>query len=104
MGLPVEGIEWIIVIGVVLAMLLWSPEKIPEMARAFGKFMREVQKTRMEADKYVKEIIQPSVEAAEIADRQLIEVARSLDIATAGLRRDEIIALIKRRLESASGG
>lgn len=100
--MPVEGIEWIVVLGLVLTMFLWSPEKIPEMARAFGRFMRELQKTRMEADRYVSELVQPSVEAMGVADKQLIEIARRLDITTEGLKKDEIIAMIKSRLEGSS--
>jgi Sec-independent protein translocase protein TatA len=100
--MPIEGIEWVMVIGVVLVMILWNPEKIPEIARALGRFMNEIQKARMEADRYVKELIKPGVEAVDIADRQLIEAARKLNIVTEGLRKEEIVSLINEKLGGAA--
>ncbi|MCS7145708.1 MAG: twin-arginine translocase TatA/TatE family subunit [Nitrososphaerota archaeon] len=102
--MPVEGIEWVVVLGVVLVMLLWSPEKIPEFARAVGRFVNELQRTRAEADRYVSDFLQPIMGAADSADRQLIEVARRLNIVTEGLKKDEIVALINKKLEGAASG
>ncbi len=99
--MPIEGIEWVMVLGVVLVMIFWSPEKIPEIARAIGRFMNEVQKTRMEADRYVKELIKPGVEAVDMADKQLIEAARKLNIVTEGLKKEEIVSLINKKLDGA---
>jgi len=39
-----------------------------------------------------------------MVDKQLIEAARKLNIATEGLRKEEIIALINKRLEGAAAG
>ncbi|GBC71273.1 hypothetical protein HRbin02_01053 [Candidatus Calditenuaceae archaeon HR02] len=100
--MPIEGIEWVMVLGVVLIMIFWSPEKIPEIARAIGRFVNEIQKAQMEADRYVKELIKPGVEAVDMADRQLIEAAGKLDIVTEGLKKEEIISLINKRLEGAA--
>jgi len=102
--MPIEGIEWVMVLGVVLVMIFWSPDKIPELARAFGRFMNELQKTRIEADKYVNDLLRPGVEAVGMVYKQLIEAARKLNIATEGLRKEEIIALINKRLEGAAAG
>ncbi len=99
-SMPIEGIEWIMVVGVVLAMLLWSPERIPEIARSIGRFLREVQRARAELDSYAREALSPGVESIKSADRELVEAARKLGIATEGLRRDEIVALINKALGS----
>ncbi|MEM0481509.1 MAG: twin-arginine translocase TatA/TatE family subunit [Nitrososphaerota archaeon] len=100
--MPIEGIEWVMVLSIVLVMILWNPEKIPEIARAIGRFMNEIQKTRMEAHRYVREFIKPGVEVADMADRQLIEAARKLDIVTEGLRKEEIVSLINKKLEGVA--
>jgi Sec-independent protein translocase protein TatA len=96
--LPIEGVEWVVVLGVVLAMLLWSPERIPEIARSVGRFVREMQKARSEVNSYVSEALKPGIEGLESTDRQLIEAARKLGIVTEGMRRDEIIAMINKAL------
>ncbi len=38
------GMEWIIVIGLVGILLLWSPNKIPALARSLGLAKREFDK------------------------------------------------------------
>lgn len=102
--MPIEGIEWVVVLGVALAMILWTPERIPDIARAIGRFFSELQKARVEADRYVSDFLKPLDEAARMSDWQLIEAARRLDIVTDGLRRDEIVTLINKKLEELTRG
>jgi len=62
--------------------------------------LREVQRARAELDSYAREALSPGVESIKSADRELVEAARKLGIATEGLRRDEIVALINKALGS----
>jgi len=102
--LPIEGVEWVIVAGVLLMVLLWDPERIPELARTMRRFMSEVQRMRSEAEEYLSEAIKPAEESAVSSDRQILEAARRLGIATEGLRRDEIIERINKRLDDLLKG
>ena len=88
----------IIVIGVVvLALLLWGPNKIPELARAFGRAKREYEKAASEVEREINYIAQlpaapaaAPVSAVSNSSFKLIEVARTLGITTEGKTSDQI--------------
>ncbi len=42
------GIEWIVLGGVVVVLLVLGPKKIPELARKFGEAVAEFRKARKE--------------------------------------------------------
>ncbi len=42
--MALAGLEWVIVIGLVGLVLLWSPNKIPALARSLGQAKREFDK------------------------------------------------------------
>jgi sec-independent protein translocase protein TatA len=85
---PVE----IIVVGVVvLAIVLWGPAKIPELARALGKAKSEYQKAANEVQRELNTVSEPQkITAAPVnsgfssAGRKLVEVANDLGISTEG--------------------
>lgn len=94
--MPIEGVEWVIVLLVIVVMLLWKPEKIGDIGRALAAAKREFERAQMELSKTVIEGIEESL----IDDRKLLEVASKLGINTAGMRRDEIRAAIAAKLDS----
>ena len=49
------GMQEIIIILVVIAVLIFGAKKIPELARTFGKAKGEFEKGKIEADKELKE-------------------------------------------------
>ncbi|MET1160890.1 MAG: twin-arginine translocase TatA/TatE family subunit [Thermoprotei archaeon] len=40
----ISGTEWIIIVILVIALLIFGPSKIPELAKAIGKARREYEK------------------------------------------------------------
>jgi len=51
----VAGAEWIWIIIVIVAVLLFGAKKIPELAKTFGKAKGEYEKGRIEGDKELEE-------------------------------------------------
>ena len=49
------GMQEIIIILVVIAVLIFGAKKIPELARTFGKAKGEFEKAKIESDKELKE-------------------------------------------------
>lgn len=83
--LPI-GSEWIIVAIIIVVLLLWGPQKIPELARALGQAKREFNEAARGAKKEIEAIAKPT----STSDEKLIEVAKSLGIATEGKTREQI--------------
>lgn len=95
----ISGIEWIIIIILVVIFLIWGPSKIPELARALGKAKKEFQKAVKEAEE-MKEQATSTIDVSELkkdAD-ELIEIAKKLGISTEGRTRDEIYGDILKKL------
>ncbi|MDQ1279757.1 MAG: sec-independent protein translocase protein TatA [Thermoproteota archaeon] len=94
----IEGWEWIAILLVGAAILLWGPKKIPELARGLGQ-------ARGEFSKASKEYVDAAKNAASLdskggtstekndsvsSDDTLIETAKKLGINTVGKTRAEI--------------
>lgn len=88
------GTEWIWV-AVVLIALFVGAKKIPEMARSLGKAKAEFEKGQIEGELEIKKKLED--EYGE--DAKIIELAKSLDIDTAGKSIDELKEEIKRKLD-----
>lgn len=104
--MALDAMELIIIAGMVLVLVLWGPSKIPELARAFGRAKREYQKAASEVEQQVNSMGSLNLTAAVPAeygsgDSKLIEVARSLGIATQGKTSaqiaNEIVAVGKNK-------
>ncbi len=73
-----------LILGVLAVILIWGPQKIPELARSIGK-------ARKEFDDASKGLIQPSSASTPASTSDpLIETAQKLGINTQGKTRQEI--------------
>ncbi len=49
----IEGIEWIILLVVAAVILLFGPQKLPELARGVGRALGEFRRGRMEVEREI---------------------------------------------------
>jgi sec-independent protein translocase protein TatA len=49
----IEGIEWIVLLIIVAVLLLFGPQKLPELARGFGRALGEFRRGRMEVEREI---------------------------------------------------
>jgi len=87
-GLALVGYEWLIVLGILLVVFLWGPQKLPELAKSIGLAKKEF-------DKAAKEMSTPSTATTSAASAQpatdpLIVAAKSLGISTEGKTKEQI--------------
>ena len=88
------GYDVLVVVGVLLVIFLWGPQKLPEMAKSLGQAKREFEK----AAKEVSTIASTSPETSEnIPQDPLIIAAKSLGIVTEGKTKDAIAKEIAAR-------
>ncbi|MEM1830876.1 MAG: twin-arginine translocase TatA/TatE family subunit [Desulfurococcaceae archaeon] len=79
----ISGTEWIVIVILIIALLIFGPSKIPELARALGRARREYEKAAR------------GEEAGE-DEEKIIALARELGIDTKGKSMDEILDEIKK--------
>ena len=79
------GYEWLIVVGILLVVFLWGPQKLPELAKSIGLAKKEF-------DKAAKEVSSPSASTStpESSTDPLIVAAKSLGISTEGKTKEQI--------------
>ena len=102
-----DPIQWVVIAIVVVALFLWGPQKIPDLARALGRARKEFDNASKEMNdamsgKVPQSVVTPStgVPAPEkTGDQILIETARQLGISTEGKTRDQISAEILSRVK-----
>jgi len=89
--MAIVGIEWIIIIVLIVIFLIWGPSKIPELARSLGRAKKEFEKAVKEAEE-VKERALSSVDVQALKNdaEMLIDVAKKLGIPTEGRTKAEI--------------
>ena len=80
-----DPFQILLILGVVAVILIWGPQKIPELARSLGK-------ARKEFDDASKGLTQPmsSPSASSATPDPLIETAHKLGIETQGKTRQEV--------------
>src|SRR5437667_12146914 len=49
----IEGIEWVIILIIVAVLLLFGPQKIPDLFRGFGRALGEFRRGRMEVEREI---------------------------------------------------
>jgi len=94
------GSEWIIIIFVALVVLLGT-NRLPEVARKFGKIAGEYNKTKNEVQNQFKDVTNSNLSIAGPVenDRQKLEtIAKSLEIDFANKTDDELREIISSKI------
>ena len=87
------GYEWLVIVGILLVVFLWGPQKLPELARSIGIAKKEFDKATKEG---VASLATPSTNPSESADA-LITAAKSLGSSTEGKTKEQIAKEIAER-------
>jgi len=83
-----DPLQWIIIAVIVVAIFLWGPQKIPELARALGRARKEFEEGSKELESAVTSGTKPA--APKSSDQLLVETARALGISTEGKTREQL--------------
>jgi sec-independent protein translocase protein TatA len=87
-----DPLQWIVIGVVVIAIFLWGPQKIPELARAFGRARSEFDRASKDAGNAL--LSGSTSSATSVPERSpddvLVDTAQALGISTAGKTRDQI--------------
>jgi len=102
-----DPMQWIVIGVVVIALLMWGPNKIPELAKSIGKARREFDTARKEIENPMNALLQSATQTptaqppqtqAPVAqpqfsgDEVLIKTAREMGISTEGKSREQLSA------------
>jgi len=88
----ISGWEWIIIVLIILAIILWGPAKLPELARSIGLAKKEFEKASKEAEGLAKVTGEEEV---------LLKTAKELGISTEGKTKEQISQEIIKRAKEA---
>jgi len=95
----IVGIEWIIVLIVIAILLLFGPQKLPELARGIGKALGEFRRGKMEVERQIRDELS---EDEMHATRSRVERAASaLGLPTGGKSEMQIKLDIARAVDKA---
>jgi sec-independent protein translocase protein TatA len=89
--------DWttLVAVGILIVVLIWGPQKIPEVARSLGRARREFE----EASRGISDPSR-SLRMRDAPSDSLIEIAQKLGIATQGKTKQEISDEIVRTARS----
>ena len=77
-----SGWETVIIGIIIIAIIIWGPQKLPELARSIGQAKKEFEKaSRGEIE----------ASSASDPDKKILELAKELGIDTAGKTKEEIL-------------
>ncbi len=102
--LTVFGMEWIIIVGAIVLLLVFGPKKLPKFARGLGKATAEFRRGKIEVERQIREdqIAYKHKQAVEKEandlDKKLITVARELGIDIEGKSEKELKREIARMM------
>ena len=103
-----DPIQWVVIGVVIIALFLWGPQKIPDLARALGRARKEFDDASKEMNNAMQGKLPASTFPTQSAgvpapeksgDQILIETARQLGISTEGKTRDQISVEILGRVK-----
>jgi sec-independent protein translocase protein TatA len=89
------GYEWLIVVGILLVVFLWGPQKLPELARSIGLAKKEFEKAAKEVSTLTPSTptstsTPTTTPTTETPTDPLIVAAKSLGINTEGKTKEQI--------------
>ena len=87
--MALQGYELLIVVGILLVVFLWGPQKLPELAKSIGLAKKEFEKAAKEASPSTSSAASSTANAQPSTD-PLIVAARSLGISTEGKTKEQI--------------
>ncbi len=94
----IEGIEWIVLLIIIAALFLFGPQKLPELARGFGRALGEFQRGRMEIEREIRgQFAQPALETRSPAER----AAGALGLSPSGKSEMQLKLEIARTIDKA---
>lgn len=76
----ISGFELLII--AVFVMIIFGPDKLPELAKQFGKFMKMFRKTQDDMEKLIRAEMYPSLLKDESSDAEKTETAEVKEAAT----------------------
>jgi len=87
-----DPLQWIVIGVIVIAIFLWGPSKIPELARGLGRARKEFDMASKEFSNPTSffETSNATAQPARTADDILVDTAQQLGISTAGKTREQI--------------
>ena len=92
----IHGWEWIVILIIGLAIFLWGPSKIPEIARALGRAKGEFERGQREFEEAAKLELERGS-----GDDMLVETARKLGISTEGKTMEQLSQEMVEKVKSA---
>jgi sec-independent protein translocase protein TatA len=93
------GFELIILLIIIAILLLFGPQKLPELARSLGKAWGELRRGRMEIERQIRDEF--GAQDTKDFGTRLHDSARELGIDAVGKRDSELRLEIARRIDTA---
>jgi len=93
-ALFITGHEWLIILIALIILIIWGPNKIPELARGIGKAIKEFRRGMSEIEETTQQATQ-AVKAAAQAQTgirpEVLELAKKYGVDTAGKTEEQIL-------------
>lgn len=92
-----------IVVVLIGALVIFGPDKVPELARAAGKAFGDFKKAQLSAELGLADLdMQPRADTREDIDSKIREIAGSSGIDTQGKSTDELLILMEEAAKAKS--
>ncbi len=92
------GFEWIILLIVIAILLLFGPQKLPELARSIGRAWGEFRRGKMEVERQIQQEFMTEPQAS---GTRLRDAASELGISATGKGEAQLKLEIARKIDSA---